>query len=139
MLYVLIFERPMHKLCLLTVQDQVDMQLNIVCPHMNASNMLKIFSSRQTEKLFITSPIQLHDHFHCIGRILFFFITLPPSWRVCRGQNRHQVSPPQRHQSSKRGSTLREPRGIEMGPRASSSVGCAGCKNSQPTRSADET
>ena len=39
--------------------------------------------------------------------------------------------------------TPREPRGIEMGPGASSlegaSVGCAGCNNSQPTRPADET
>ena len=39
--------------------------------------------------------------------------------------------------------TPQEPRGIEMGQRASrfegASVGCAGCINSQPTCPADET
>ena len=66
-----------------------------------------------------------------------------PSQRVCRGQNRHQVSPSQRHQSSKSG----QPRGNsgvwkwdrELLRLEGASVGCVGCINSQPTRPSDET
>ena len=67
----------------------------------------------------------------------------PPSQRVCRGQNRHKVSPPQRHQSSKRGQPHGNPRvqkwDRELLRLEGASVGCAGCTNSQPNRPADET
>ena len=65
------------------------------------------------------------------------------SLRECRGQNRHQVSPPQRHQSSKRGQPRGNP-GVQKWDQEllmleGASVGCAGCINSQPIRHSDET
>ena len=58
-------------------------------------------------------------------------------------QNRHQVSPPQRHQSSKRGQPHGNPEvqkwDRELLRLEGVSVGCAGCINSQPTRPLEET
>ena len=90
-------------------------------------------------------------HFLVIEKASFSFhnrnmwskTTPPPSQRVCRGQNRHQVSPPQMHQSSKRDQPRGNP-GVQKWDREllrleGASVGCAGCINSQPTRPSDET
>ena len=75
--------------------------------------------------------------------LMFLLFVQPPSQKVCRGQNRHQVSPPQRHQSSKRGQPRENP-GVQKWDREllrleGASVSCSGCMNSQPTRPSDET
>ena len=97
------------------------------------------------KEIDLYSKIQLYNMFQMYGFYLFnvSFICTTPLPEGVPGQNRHQVSPPQRHQSSKRGQPRENP-GVQKWDREllrleGASVSCSGCINSQPTRPSDET
>ena len=75
------------------------------CQVSTAGNLHVQYTSTRARVTELASMEYYHvRHIRLLVYMSYCFSFLP-SQRVYQGQNRHQVSPPQRHQSSKRGKT----------------------------------